>query len=258
MLLTTGPSKLNVVAAVPSCTPTVTDTSLFCSYIGPVVQRAAVPDVQLVVMHAAASTATVDVCSARPKFKPDTETDVAPLCGAFRAAPDATAALNENRTRLVPATAATVVTDCPKMSKIWRILHRRLVDDVHDDVRQFPWSARPPRSRPSVAVESTMPKSRPDTVNDAYPLCGEFKRTSDTSAASKLYTRKPVPTRRATRALADLNKSPTAFERHARDVAEFHDDVKHTPSSCTPPVSSPAVAVCSPTPKSSPLTVTEA
>jgi hypothetical protein len=52
--------------------------------------------------------------------------------------------------------------------------------------------------------------------------------------------------------------SPTAFDKHATDVAELHDDVMHTPRSPPPPRSSAAVAVCSPAPKPSPDTVTDA
>jgi hypothetical protein len=34
---------------------------------------------------------------------------------------------------------------------------------------------------------------RPDTVTEAYPLKGEFRRASETTAPSKLYTGCPVP-----------------------------------------------------------------
>jgi len=88
-----------------------------------------------------------------------------------------------------------------------------------------------------------MPKSRPETVKDAYPLAGAFSRASDATAASKLKIGRPVPDTVATVTVADLNRSPKAFERHASDVADIHDDVKHTPRSPLPPFSSPAVAV---------------
>ena len=52
--------------------------------------------------------------------------------------------------------------------------------------------------------------------------------------------------------------SAKLFDSHATVVAELQDDVKHTPRSPPPPRSSPAVAVCSPTPKLSPVTVTDA
>jgi len=52
-------------------------------------------------------------------------------------------------------------------------------------------------------------------------------------------------------------RSAKGFDRHVADVADVHDDVPHGPESPRPPRSSPAVAVCSPTPKLSPETVKE-
>jgi hypothetical protein len=52
--------------------------------------------------------------------------------------------------------------------------------------------------------------------------------------------------------------SPKLFDMQLTVVADVHDDVKHTPRSPPPPSDSPAVAVCSPTPKLSPLTVSDA
>ena len=52
--------------------------------------------------------------------------------------------------------------------------------------------------------------------------------------------------------------SPKLFDMQLTVVADVHDDVKHTPRSPPPPRDSPAVAVCSPTPKLSPLTVSDA
>jgi hypothetical protein len=98
----------------------------------------------------------------------------------------------------------------------------------------------------------------PDSVTDAYPLSGAFSCASEATAASKLNTGLPVPDAEATVTLADWKTSPNAFDRHASVVADVHDDVKHTPRSPLPPRSSPAVAVCSPTPKSRPETVTDA
>jgi hypothetical protein len=88
-----------------------------------------------------------------------------------------------------------------------------------------------------------MPKLSPDTVKDAYPLEGAFSRASDAAAASKLKIGRPVPDTVATVTVADLNRSPKAFERHATVVAEVHNDVMHTPRSPPPPRSSPMVAV---------------
>jgi hypothetical protein len=90
-------------------------------------------------------------------------------------------------------------------------------------------------------------------------VCGAFIATIETTAASKVNTTGwPVPTIDATVTLAVLKMSPNALDEHATVVADDHDEVKHTPRSPPPPCSSPAVAVCSPTPKLRPITVTEA
>jgi len=136
--------------------------------------------------------------------------------------------------------------------------HLRAVADVHDDVTHAPRSPPPPRSSPNVAVGSPTPKSSPDTVTDAYPLCGAFSATSDTTAASKLKIGRPVPDTAATVILKVLNKSRNAFERHATVVADVHEEVKNTPRSPWPPRPRAAVAVCSPTLKLRPETVTDA
>jgi hypothetical protein len=136
--------------------------------------------------------------------------------------------------------------------------HATVVADVHDDVKHAPRSPPPPRSSPAVAVGSPTPKLSPETVSDAYPLCGAFSCTAEAAATSKLKIGDPVPDTDATVTLAARNKSATAFDRHASVVADVQDDVKHAPRSPPPPRSSPAVAVGSPTPKSSPDTVTDA
>jgi hypothetical protein len=79
----------------------------------------------------------------------------------------------------------------------------------------------------------------------------------EAAAASKLKTGRPVPDLEATVTLAAWNKSANAFDWHPNVVADVQDDVKQTPRSPAPPRSSPAVAVCSPTPKPSPVTVTD-
>ena len=136
--------------------------------------------------------------------------------------------------------------------------HATVVADVHDDVKHAPRLPPPPRSSPAVAVGSPTPKLSPETVSDAYPLCGAFSCTAEAAATSKLKIGDPVPDTDATVTLAARNKSAAAFDRHASVVADVQDDVKHAPRSPPPPRSSPAVAVGSPTPKSSPDTVTDA
>jgi hypothetical protein len=110
----------------------------------------------------------------------------------------------------------------------------------------------------NVAVCSPTPKSRPATVNDAYPLSGKFKKLPDAIAESKVKIGCPVPDTDETVTVALLKMSLKAFETHATVVADVHDDVKQTPRSPPPPRSSPAVAVCSPKPKFRPETVTDA
>jgi hypothetical protein len=106
---------------------------------------------------------------------------------------DATAASKLKIGRPVPETAATVALAALNMSPNALERHPSVVADVHDDVKHTPRSPRPPRSSPAVAVCSPTPKLSPETVSDAYPLCGAFSRTSETVAASKLYTACPVP-----------------------------------------------------------------
>jgi hypothetical protein len=143
----------------------------------------------------------------------------------------------------VPATAATDTLAALKMSPNAFERHANVVAEVHDEVKHTPRSPPPPRSMPTVAVCSPTPKLSPDTVTDAYPLCGEFRRPSEATATSKLKIGRPVPEYDATDTVAALKMSPNAFDRHDRVVADDHDEVKHTPRSPPPPRSSPAEAV---------------
>jgi hypothetical protein len=158
----------------------------------------------------------------------------------------------------VPETNAIVTTVLPNMSASPLDRQFTVVPDVQDVEKHTPRSAPPPRSSPAVVVCSPMPKLRPETVTEAYPVCGAFKRTSDATAASKVKIGRPVPVTNTIVTLADRNKSANGFDRHASDVADIQDDVMHAPRSPPPPRSSPAVAVNSPTPKLSPITVTDA
>jgi hypothetical protein len=129
--------------------------------------------------------------------------------------------------------------------------HCRAVSDDQADVMQTMLDTD------IVAECSPQPKSRPETVNDAYPLNGKFKKLPDTTAESKVKMGLPVPETTATVTPELANMSAKALDRQATVVADDHDDVKHTPRSPPPPRSSPAVAVCSPNPKLRPETVTE-
>jgi hypothetical protein len=204
------------------------------------------------------SSPRVAVCSPTPKSSPDTVTDAYPLCGAFSSTSEATAASKLKIGRPVPDTAATVTLAARNRSP--NAFDRQLSDvaDTHDDEKHGPRSPPPPRSSPALAVGSATPKFRPDTVNEAYPVGGAFSRTFEAAAASKLKIGRPVPETNAIVTLADLNRSPMALERHARIVADVHDDVEQAPRSPSPPRSKPTVGVWSPTPKFSPETVTHA
>jgi hypothetical protein len=89
--------------------------------------------------------------------------------------------------------------------------HATVVADVHDEVKQTPRSPPPPRSSPAVALCSPTAKLSPEIVNDAYPLCGTFRSKTETTAASKLKTGRPVPEIEETVKEALPNKSATAF-----------------------------------------------
>ena len=72
----------------------------------------------------------------------------------------------------------------------------------------------------------------------------------DPSATSKLNTGCDVPATPPTVTAEYPNRYLVLLVRHATEVDELHDDVPHSPASTA------ALAVCSPTPKLSPVTVT--
>jgi hypothetical protein len=95
--------------------------------------------------------------------------------------------------RPVPDTVDTVMLASLKTSATMFDKQLSEVLDVHDEVKQTPRSPPPPHSSPAVAVCSPSPKLSPETVTDAYPLCGAFRRASDAAAASKLNAPFTVP-----------------------------------------------------------------
>ena len=109
------------------------------------------------------------------------------------------------------------------------------------------------------AVGSPTQKSRPLTVTE-YPadIARFASAKKDTEGASKLKIGRPVPDTDPTVTLTLPKMSPKLFDRQLTVVADVHDDVRHDPRSPPPPRDSPAVAVGSPTPKSRPLTVSDA
>jgi hypothetical protein len=170
--------------------------------------------------------APVAVFSPAPNERPDTVTEYPPDIAKFGCSVNEAAGASKlNTGDPVPDTNATVTLALPKRSPNAFDRHTNVVADVHDDVKHAPRSPLPPRSSPAVAVCSPTPKSSPDTVTDAYPLGGTFSEASDARAASKLNTGRPVPDTPPTVTLADRNKSPNAFDRHATVVEDVHDDV---------------------------------
>ena len=99
---------------------------------------------------------------------------------------DATAASKLRIGCPVPATLATVTAAALKMSENAFEWHARVVAEVHADVKHIPRSPPLPCSTAAVTVHCTKPNASPDTVREAYPLCGVFNRASETTAASKL------------------------------------------------------------------------
>jgi hypothetical protein len=140
--------------------------------------------------------------------------------------------------------------------------HRRLVAELHDDVSHSRCVYSPELNddaRAPVAVCSPAPNERPETVTEYPPDIAKFGcSVLEVTVASKLKIGLPVPDTDAIVIVAELNMSANKLEWHCNAVADVHDDVKHTPRSPAPPRSSPAVAVCSPSPKLRPERVTEA
>jgi hypothetical protein len=247
---------------VPATLPTVThvvtcDAGDATSYAGCIRQLTVVAELQLDVTHTAPESTDVCVCSPIAKSSPVTVTDAYPLSGVFSSPYDATGPSKLKPSTFVPATVPTVTTiDC---SNRWLIVapipralpakHRRLVDELHDDVSHSTCVYSPELNddaRAPVAVCSPAPNERPDTVTEYPPDIAKFGcSVNEAAGASKLKIGWPVPDTAATVTLALPKMSPKAFERHASVVADIHEEVKHTPRSPEPPRSSAAVAVCS-------------
>jgi hypothetical protein len=127
------------------------------------------------------------------------------------------------------------------------------VADVQEDVKQG--SA----DTDAVAVCSLSPKLSPLTVTDPLPLSTWFAFAKDATGASNVNASVAVPTspptvtctaRITSYRLASASHSATALQ--LTELADVHEAVSHTAeTSC-------AVAVCSLSPKLSPLTVTDA
>jgi hypothetical protein len=140
--------------------------------------------------------------------------------------------------------------------------HAIVVADVHAAVLQTACTYSPVMSCETSATDAVCtptPKPSPVTVTENPEDEGTFAGSiNDATEASKENTPRAVPATAPTLTDTCPKMSPTAFDKHATDVAELHDDVTHTLRSPPPPRSSAAVAVCSPAPKPSPDTVTDA
>ena len=106
-------------------------------------------------------------------------------------------------------------------------------------------------SSAAVAVTSPTPKSSPQTVTELPPLGAVLRSAADATAESKLKTGADVPATPPTLTADIPNIVIIELLTHTIVVADVHDDVPHAS------ISRAAVAVNSPTPKSSPQTVTE-
>jgi hypothetical protein len=242
---TTAASKLKTGADVPAMPPMLTADSPYIVPIELLMQAIVVADVQDDVSHAAISSALVAVGSPTPKSSPATVTELPPLGAELRAAPEATAASKLKTGPDVPATPPTLTADSPNIMLIELLKHERVVADVHDDVPQATISSA------LVAVGSPTPKSSPTTVTELPPLGAELRAAPEATAASKLKTGADVPATEPTLTVESPNIVRMELLKQEIVVAEVHDDVPHTA------ISSALVAVCSPTPKSSPETVSE-
>ncbi len=69
---------------------------------------------------------------------------------------------------------------------------------------------------------------RPETVNDACPLCGEFLRISDATALSKLNRPVSVPVIALTISAVRTAEPPYACGAHLTIVAVVHAVQPHT------------------------------
>jgi len=208
-------------------------------------QEIVVAEVHDDVSHTAISSALVAVGSPTPKLSPAIVTELPPLGAELRAAPEATAALKLKTGADVPVTAATVIADSPYIVLIELLRQDIVVADVHDDVPQATISSA------LVAVCSPTPKSSPATVTELRPLTAELRAAPEATAASKLKTGADVPATPPTLTADSPNTVLIELLRQEIVVAEVQDDVPQAT------ISSALVAVCSPTPKSSPETVSE-
>jgi hypothetical protein len=124
--------------------------------------------------------------------------------------------------------------------------HATDVDELHEEVLHTP------ASTPALAVCSPTPKLSPLTVTDASPLNGAFSSIPDATATSNVNEACLVPGVAPTVIVTSVTSKLFDGDRHATDVPELQDDVKHISAD------SFTDAVSSPLPKFRPVTVTDA
>ena len=176
--------------------------------------------------------------------------DVGTLTGRVE---DETGASNEKSNMPVPAVEKTVAktdltsnasSDISSETEVAE-LHDVVTDMVEKEIRKDD-------------VGSPIAKFNPKTLTELRPQVAPFLNTWDTRTASKLKIGRPVPENDATVMLVRPKMSPNEFDTQVKVVAAVQDDVSQTPGSPALPCSSPAVSVCSPTPKLSPEIVSDA
>ena len=180
-----------------------------------------------------------------PKLSPLTLTELPPLTALFSSPYDATAPSKLYPSTCVPAyeptltlTEFTSVTAAPDK-------HPTLVADVHDDVLHTPSDSEP------LKLTSRAPKLSPLTLTELPPLTALFRKSAETTAASKLYELSSLPTTAPVVIVIVRIAAAAASVRHCTLVAELQDPVVHTAPETI------ALDVMSYTPKVRPLTVTE-
>ena len=208
-----APSKLNCPATVPITAPTLTAARTAEPLYAGAAHATVVADVHALLPHTSAvARLAVAVRSTVTKLSPLIVTVPLPLgaalaatlltTGAAQATPFRTATHSGVKgsapSKLeiswpVPDTTATVTPATMRILLDSLDKHASVVADVHDDEKHTPTSPLPAPLSPTVAVCSPTPKLSPDTVTEAYPLNGAFRRASETTAPSKLYTGRPVP-----------------------------------------------------------------
>jgi hypothetical protein len=169
--------------------------------------------------------------------------DVGTLTGRVE---DETGASNEKSNMPVPAVEETVAKTDLTSSASSDISSETEVAELHDVVTDMV-----EKEIRKDDVGSPIAKFNPKTLTELRPQVAPLSNTWDTRTASKLKIGIDVPATPPTLTADSPNIVLIDLLKQEIVVADVHDDVPHTT------ISSALVAVCSPTPKSSPATVSE-